>query len=784
MDSILFGKDSEEHIVAIHQCSDSSVRIFKRSGDLLASRDEPFFPFFHLSDKRFIERFQEKFWLKKLEGNNFYQYLCVFPSLNICWDAINHVLRMISKEFHISCNSYLETEHILFRADMSTQYLLQSGKTLFKGMAFNDVYRMQLDIETYSANYKFSRAERIDDRIILIALSDNRGFETLLGGKHVSEKSLLQQCIKLILEKDPDVIEGHNIFNFDLPYILKRCELLGLEFGIGRDGSVPKGFSTRSAFAERELEYTGYDIFGRHVIDTWLLVEAYDNTKRIMESHSLKYAARFFNISAKNRTYVEGDKISWYWDNDFETLKSYALDDVKETCALSEKLSGSNYYLTKMLPYNYGTIARLGSAAKIESLFLREYLTQRYSIPKPEQGTQTTGGYTNIFYTGIFGPIIHADVESLYPSIMLTKNINPLTDTLEVFHITLDHLTTLRLQTKKLFADSLIENERSTLEAMQLSYKILINSFYGYLGYAKGLFNDYKAADVVTTTGQELLKLLLSQIERHNGTVIEVDTDGIYFIPPDTIKDEQAEKNFVGNLSTILPPGINLGFSGRYKKILSYKKKNYALLQYDNRVIIRGSSLIARSLERFGRTYIQQAIDFILNDKFNELHRLYSELDKSIREHGLDVRDFLKSESLKDSLSQYQEDITEGRRNRAAVYEVALKSNRPYRIGDKVSYYITGTESNIKGFENAKDARDWDANFPDENTAFYLKRLSEFSRKFEAFFSEQNFIEIFSIDSLFEFDSEKIALLNKKVENEEEKDETPQTRIEFDSNDF
>ena len=129
---------------------------------------------------------------------------------------------------------------------------------------------------------------------------------------------------------------------------------------------------------------------------------------------------------------------------------------------------------------------------------------------------------------------------------------------------------------------------------MQSSFKILINSFYGYLGYGKGLFNDYDQADIITTTGQELLKKLIHEIELHNGTVIEVDTDGIFFIPPDNVVGEESERKFVEHLSETLPEGINLGFNGRYKKMLSYKKKNYALLHFDNRVTIKGSSLISR----------------------------------------------------------------------------------------------------------------------------------------------------------------------------------------------
>ncbi len=763
MNPILFGHNDENNIIAVHPSGESSIRVYRRIEDRISFRDEEFFPFFHLSDKRFIEQYPEKYWIKKLSGSNFYQYLCAFPSVSGMWDAVQFVLRRVARELQTTIAAHYDTEHLFLRPDMSTQFLLQSGKTLFKGMEFGELHRLQLDIETYSKDYRFSRPDRKDDRIILIAVSDNRGLQTVLGGKHVSEKKLLQQCIALITDKDPDVIEGHNIFNFDLPYLLRRCALHGIEFGIGRDGSPPSGYASRTAFAERSVEYTSYEVAGRHVIDTWLLVQSYDASKRSMESHGLKYAAKFFGIASPERTYIPGEKISWYWDNEPDTLKAYALDDVTETRGLSEKLSGSAFYLTSMLPFNYGTAAKLGSAAKIESIFLREYIKQRHSIPRPQRGSPTSGGYTDIFYTGLFSPIVHADVESLYPSIMVTKNIKPITDDLNVFPSALEFLTAVRLETKQRLLSETDDQQRSALDAMQSSFKILINSFYGYLGYAKGLFNDYQQADVVTNTGRTLLKQLIREIEIHNGTVIEVDTDGIYFIPPDNVTGEEAERKFVEHLSDTLPEGIRLGFSGRFRRMLSYKKKNYALLQYDHRILIKGSSLISRSMERFGRSYLQQCVDSLLNDRIADLHALYVELERSIKEHGLDVADFAKTETLKESPEAYQRDVEAGRRNRSAPYELALRSSKKYKAGGRIRYYITGTEASIRGFDNAKEAHEWDINFPDENTEFYLKRLREFSEKFEVFFTPRDFQAIFSADDLFGFDGTAIVVVNRKV---------------------
>jgi DNA polymerase elongation subunit (family B) len=562
---------------------------------------------------------------------------------------------------------------------------------------------------------------------------------------------MLIDLVRIIREKDPDVIEGHNIYNFDLPYILKRCELNDVPLNIGRDGTAPRSFDTRTAFAERTYEYAVTEIAGRHIIDTLLLVQNYDVSKRDMESYGLKYAAQYFGLASSERTYIKGEKISWHWDNDVQPLMDYALDDVTETRKLSDQLSITYFHLAQMLPFNLGQVARMGSASKIESLMVREYVRRKCSIPKPAAGLQTTGGYTDIFVMGILGPIMHVDVESLYPSIMLSKAIVPASDALKAFQELLRALTTLRLEAKRKMKAIEDPQMKSRADALQSSLKILINSFYGYLGYGRGLFNDFTQADVVTRTGQDLLRQMISYIRSSGGKVIEVDTDGIFFVPPEHVRGEEVELEFVHAISKQMPEGITVALDGRYARMLSYKKKNYALLRYDNKIRIKGSSLTSRSMERFGRNYIMQCIDCLLNNNIAGLHTLYTQLYHTISDHKLDVKDFARVETLKDSLTDYTREVDAGKRNRGAAYEVALATGKQIRVGDRVAYYITGNDRNPRSFDNCKPAEEWDPNFPDENTPYYLRRLDEFSEKFKPFFLPQDFRSIFSGDDLFPF---------------------------------
>ncbi len=773
--TLLFGKDSEERIVGIHQLSDYEVRLYIRDENGVKSRDETFYPFFFLSENTLLEGFapanNEKFWLIKLQGGNFYRFLAIFKSQQNYRNALDYVAsksRPSSEEDNDSGYSHNLTYS---RGDAVTQYLLQTGKTLFKGMMFEDLYRMQLDIETY---YKpeqntTSKASIGRDPIIIISLSDNNGWEHIIHAKSHSEKELLEELVKIIRLKDPDIIEGHNIFSFDLSYIQRRCEILGVEFRIGRDGSVPRSYPASIRFAERSIDYPFFDVAGRHVIDTFFLVQNYDVASRSMPGYGLKTAAKFFGFASPDRTYVEYSEITDLWDNNPERLLAYALDDVRETEKIAALLSGSNFYMTRMMPYTYAQTSRMGPAAKIEALFVREYLKEKHSLPKPEIGQQHMGGFTEVFLKGILGPVVYADVESLYPSIMLSYDICPKSDERRIFPKILTDLKDLRFTAKNKAKEEKAKGNKAladNYDAMQSSFKILINAMYGYLGFSIGIFNDYEEADRVTTTGQEIARKMIKEFESRGCNVIEVDTDGILFVPPDHIQSKEDEISLVNEVSAVMPKGITIGYDGRYRKMISYLKKNYALLGYDGTIKLKGSSLISRSAEKFGREFIRKGFEKLLEEDVQGLHDLYVSYKEMIMNHNWPIEDFSRTETLKSTMEQYTADTESGKRSRSITYELALKKHLSVNKGDRITYYVSGSGLQSSLYDKGKLADEWDSSRPDENTQFYLKRLDEFSQKFLPFFKPQDFSSIFSTDTLFSFSPEGIELI-KEIRHKE-----------------
>jgi DNA polymerase elongation subunit (family B) len=269
------------------------------------------------------------------------------------------------------------------------------------------------------------------------------------------------------------------------------------------------------------------------------------------------------------------------------------------------------------------------------------------------------------------------------------------------------------------------------LQALQNTFKILLNSFYGYLGFAQGHFADFDAAARVTQIGRDLLKKMIDWLTTRGARVIEVDTDGIYFVPPTKVELEDLQEH----LAKELPAGIDVEIDEQFEAMLSYKAKNYALLTKDNDVIIKGGALKSRGLEKFQRVFLEQIIKMIMQEKPEKIADLRSEFDRKIRNREWNIDMLMKTDTLQDSLEKYRAKIAGSTRNRAAAYELALASGRNYRPGDQISYYIKATPKKVPAYEAAKLATEFDPENRDENVDYYVGKLEDLMKKFRSLIS-------------------------------------------------
>ncbi len=702
----LFGFDATANIVAVEFADPNIAEVFVRRDDGSTEvRREVFSPFL---------------W-NSTEGESLTGDL-----------PLSHVLRLPDWNSLQEARDRLQKAGACFALnDPVQQYLTLTGRTLFKGMTFERLRRLQLDIETASTEgFEFSSAER--DAITAIVLSDSSGWEEICvveAGSAESERAALEWLTAAIQERDPDVIEGHNIFKFDLPYIAARAKKRKVCLAWGRDGSPLKSRPSRLQIAEKTIQFPKFMIRGRHIVDTWLLAQYYDVGSRELESFGLKSVARHFGVSEPGRVLLEGADIHRAYREDGAAFRTYALQDVRETRALAAILSRSYFIQAQIFPYSYQDVIIRGNATKIDALFLREYLRRGHSLPETPEPRHFEGGYTDIFETGVIADVWHCDATSLYPSVMLAFGCLPQSDVLNVFRGMLQDLRTFRLNAKSALRAAQDPAERSRLDALQSTFKILINSFYGYLGFGQGHFADFDAAENVTAKGREILRQMVAWLSAQGARVIEIDTDGIYFHPPAGISAATLQ----AGLAAELPEGIEVEFDKRYRAMFSYKAKNYALLEETGAVSIKGAALKSRGMEPFLRDYLENFLRLLLEGKGSQAGALREDISEKIRRHELPITALAKTESLQDSLANYQKKIGVSSRNRSAAFELAIKSGRNYQAGDQISYYITGAKKKVTAYENARLATEWNADARDENVEYYAGKLDELAKKFEGF---------------------------------------------------
>jgi DNA polymerase I len=730
---VLFGHDSTPGLIAFEIEATDKVRIFRRQDGKTEADTVLFHPFMLLTGDGALKDWRGEAELQKLEGKGAFNYLALFPNLNQLDQAKFHIQNRCGKMPSTSDAPYWCLN------DPLQQFLLLSGKTHFLSMAFRDLRRLQLDIKTYcQPGFELSNALRESDRITAIALADSTGWERLISGKQFDEAEMLRELVKEVEQRDPDVIEGHHLFRSHLEYIEARAKKHKVELKWGRNGSRLRSRSSRLQVAERTISYRKYETFGRHIIDTWILAQHYDVATRELDNVDLLEIARHFGIAGADRPYLLAPKASWYFDHDPETVFRYALDDVRLTRAISERLSPSYFVQAQIFPYSYQNVPLRGNATKIDALLLREYLHQRHSVPLPDEGREVAGGYTHMEYQGTARRVLHCDVTSLYPSIMLVYDYLPQKDELRLFPGLLRDLRKFRVEAKELAREAHDDESRIHFNALQSTFKILINSFYGYLGFSLGHFNDFAAANQVTAKGREWIQSAIAWLKGKGAQIIEVDTDGIYFIPPKAVDTAGEEEELISGLRAILPQGIDLELDGRYPAMFSYKMKNYALLDEKGRLIIKGSGLRSRGLELFQRDWLERMLTLLLNNEREKILELYQRYLDDLENHRKDIGWLAKTETLQDSLQSYQAKVKAKKRNAAAAYELALKSQRRCQPGDQISYYVTGAKPKVKISENCKLATQWDPQYPDENVEHYKAKLKELYEKFKPWLESED----------------------------------------------
>ncbi|OPY22822.1 MAG: DNA polymerase [Methanobacterium sp. PtaU1.Bin242] len=441
---------------------------------------------------------------------------------------------------HSSSSSVNET--CLFKIDGPPEPL-ESGLPELKVLSF--------DIE--ACNPKGMPQEK-KDPIIMISFSSNHGFRKVFSTKSSSfdfvevvedEEELLKKFVETIKSENPDLITGYNSDVFDFPYIRDRAAQLGVSLDLGVDGSQIKFM--RRGFANAAV------IKGR------IHVDLYPSMRRYLQLDRYTLERVYLELMGEDKKDIPGDEIHSCWVDDgdkLEELFEYSLDDAVAVTKIGENMLPLSMELTRIVGQPLFDVSRMATGQQVEWYLIRKAYEYGDIVPNKPSNSKISGrkriagGYVKDPVKGLHENIVYFDFRSLYPSIIISKNVSPDTITddcgeddcyiapevgykfkkepVGFVPSVIGNILRERVKIKKMMTESTDPHQKHILNVQQEALKRLANSMYGVYGFIRFRWYRIECADSITAWGRDFIKKTMDKAREFGFEPIYADTDGFY----------------------------------------------------------------------------------------------------------------------------------------------------------------------------------------------------------------------------------------------------------------
>ena len=235
-----------------------------------------------------------------------------------------------------------------------------------------------------------------------------------------SEQALLEGFFKTLHELDPDVLIGWNVVNFDLDFLQRKCQQLGMSFAFGR--GTDESIVLQPGSNQMRIARTP----GRAVLDGVDMLRA---AFWSFESFSLQNVAH--ELLGRGKTITATDKvaeINELYRSDKVALARYNIEDCRLVSEIFAKADLVNFALQRAQMTGLPIDKTGGAVQTFDNLYLPRLHRKGYVAPANHEsaGRNSPGGYVLDSQPGIYQNVIVLDFKSLYPSIIRTFLIDPL----------------------------------------------------------------------------------------------------------------------------------------------------------------------------------------------------------------------------------------------------------------------------------------------------------------------------------------------------------------------
>jgi len=545
---------------------------------------------------------------------------------------------------------------------------------------------MSFDIEVYNPTGS-PRPEK--DPIMMISLAGDDGFRKVLTWRKFwtrhdfvevvnCEREMIRRFVEIVGERDPDVLLGYNTDFFDFPYLKERAKILKVKLALGRDGS--------EIVARRRKFATATRVRGRIHIDVFAMVDFLATIGSIRLVHyTLEDVYRY--LLGKEKPDFEFTKFVEAWEKGgeaWERLLTYSLSDAVATLELGEELLPLFLELSRIVGQTPFDVVRMTPGQIVEWLLIAEGFRRNELIPaRPVAETYEerleetyTGAYVMEPVRGLHENLVVFDFRSLYPSIIVTHNIDPSTINCECcgetgervpdlpYHIcrrrrgflpeVVEKVLTARFEVKRRLKELKKDSqEYKRLNAKQWALKIIANSFYGMLGYPKARWYSKECAESITSFGRHYIKRTIRMAEEAGFKVVYSDTDSLHCLLGKKSKEDALK--FLNEVNEHLPGIIELELEGFYPRAVYVTKKRYAMIDEEGRITVKGLEFVRRDWAAIAKHTQEAVLRALLKDGSKEkAAQIIRETVEKIRRGDVRLEDLVIYTQLKMPIEDYK----------------------------------------------------------------------------------------------------------------------------------
>jgi DNA polymerase I len=529
------------------------------------------------------------------------------------------------------------------------------------------------------------------------------------------EEELIEKLIEDLSKEDNSFIVTYNGDNFDFAYTKERAKKYKIDFKI--NGYEPK---TMRHGLDNAIKLQGIQHIDSYQIMKFLQRTGAVNTVKLdIESVSEKVFGEF-----KEKVYPKEINEAWEEKDKakLERLVDYNLKDSRTALRITKEFLPLFVEISKLTSQTLYETTRNSTSQMVEDLLMKEAHLRGVIAPnKPKEPeiverTQNPikGAFVKEPIAGLHEGIAVLDFASLYPSIIISHNISP--DTLNCSHEEckkkntspdgthfctkekglfpeiLGRLLKQRLVLKKEYKRRKKEEgvDDKVLFAKQWALKIILNSAYGYLGYARARWYSRECASAITAFARNYIQETIAKAEKDGFKVLYGDTDSNFLQMGKKTKHDVEE--FTEKVNKELPEGMELEIDGFYKRGIFVTKKDggaakkkYALIDEKGNLKIVGFEYVRRDWCQIAKETQRKVIELVLKEgNPNAAAKYVQGIIKELKEGKVPKKDLVIMTLLQRDIKDY-----DSIGPHVAAAEKAIKRGKELGVGSMLSFIVT-----------------------------------------------------------------------------------------------